>query len=37
MISDEANAALDAVYTAKIPEELADAYAAFAASCDGAS
>ncbi len=35
MISDKADAALDAVYTARTPEELADAYAAWAATYDG--
>jgi hypothetical protein len=37
MISEEANAALDAVYTAKIPEALAEIYAAWAATYNGAS
>src|SRR5882672_8434054 len=35
MIIDKANAALDSVYTAGSPEELAQAYAAWAATYDG--
>jgi predicted TPR repeat methyltransferase len=35
MISDKAEAALDAVYTARTPQELSEAYAAWAATYDG--
>ena len=35
MITDQANAALDMVYAAKTPDELAAAYAAWAATYDG--